>query len=268
MEQHQARLARVRRKMEEAGLSQLLITDHLSIYYLTGIDVVPMERFWALLVKGAGGEVLFANKLFALGETGLPTVTMTDTDDAAAMVAPHIVPGTMGVDKNMAARFLLPIMAACSETKVVLGSDCVDSVRACKDEAEKALMRRASEINDLCMEKLAAYLHDGATADALVDDRRGGAMLRLFAPLIHKMYCKYGQRGYKFSVSDECIRCSRCVESCPTHNIKLQDGKITFGKQCMTCLRCVSVCPVQAIDVNGKAGKNGILHLDRLIAKL
>ena len=101
-----------------------------------------------------------------------------------------------------------------------------------------------------------------------VEDRRGGAMLRLFAPLIHKMYCKYGQRGYKFSVSDECIRCGRCVENCPTHNIKLQDGKITFGKQCMTCLRCVSVCPVQAIDVNGKAGKNGILHLDRLIAKL
>ena len=163
MEQHQARLARVRRKMEEAGLRQLLITDHLSIYYLTGIDVVPMERFWALLVKGAGEEILFANKLFALGETGLPTVTMTDTDDAAAMVAPHIVPGTMGVDKNMTARFLLPIMAACGETQVVLGSDCVDSVRACKDEAEKALMRRASEINDLCMEKLAAYLHDGVT---------------------------------------------------------------------------------------------------------
>lgn len=101
-----------------------------------------------------------------------------------------------------------------------------------------------------------------------VEDRRGGALLRLFAPLIHKMYCKYGQRGYKFSVSDECIRCGRCVENCPTHNIKLQDGKITFGKQCMTCLRCVSVCPAQAIDVNGKAGKNGILHLDRLIAKL
>lgn len=169
MEQHQARLARVRRKMEEAGIGQLLITDHLSIYYLTGIDVVPMERFWALLVKAAGGEVLFANQLFALGETGLPTVTMTDTDDVAAVVAPHIVPGVMGVDKNMAARFLLPIMAACGETRAVLGSDCVDSVRARKDEAEKALMRRASEINDLCMEKLAAYIHDGVTERQCAD---------------------------------------------------------------------------------------------------
>ena len=64
MEQRQARLASVRRRMEEAGLSQLLITDHLSIYYLTGVHVVPMERFWALLVTVGGGEVLFANKLF------------------------------------------------------------------------------------------------------------------------------------------------------------------------------------------------------------
>ena len=41
MSLHQERLAKVCRKMEEAGLSQLLVTDHLSIYYLIGIDVVP-----------------------------------------------------------------------------------------------------------------------------------------------------------------------------------------------------------------------------------
>lgn len=186
MEQYQARLARVRRKMEEAGLDQLLITDHLSIYYLTGIEVVPMERFWALLINGSDGETLFANKLFALGETGLPTVTMTDTDDPAAMVSPHIVPGTMGVDKNMTARFLLPIIAVCGETRVVLGSDCVDSVRAYKDEVEKALMRRASEINDLCMEKLAAYIHEGATE-------------RECADYLERCYREYGCEGVSFA---------------------------------------------------------------------
>ena len=69
----------------------------------------------------------------------------------------------MGVDKKMAARFLLPIMNACSDTNIVLGSDCVDNVRARKDEEEKRLMRRASEINDICMERLAAYIHDGVT---------------------------------------------------------------------------------------------------------
>ena len=163
MSLYQERLAKVCRKMEEAGLSQLLVTDHLSIYYLIGIDVVPFERFWCLLVKTDGNHTLFANRLFALGETGLPTVTLTDTDDVAAAVAPYITPGILGVDKNMAARFLLPILSACGETRAVLGSACVDTVRAQKDEAEKVLMRRASEINDQCMEKLAAYIHDGVT---------------------------------------------------------------------------------------------------------
>ena len=185
MEQRQARLASVRRRMEEAGLSQLLITDHLSIYYLTGVHVVPMERFWALLVTAGGGEVLFANQLFSLGETGLPTVTMTDGDDPAALVAPYVAPGVLGVDKGMAARFLLPIMAACGETRVVLGSACVDSVRACKDQAEQALMRRASEINDLCMEKLAAYLHDGVTE-------------RACAEYLERCYGEYGCEGVSF----------------------------------------------------------------------
>lgn len=185
MSLYQERLAKVCRRMEEAGLSQLLVTDHLSIYYLTGIDVVPFERFWCLLVKTDGTHTLFANRLFALGETGLPTVTLTDTDDVAATVAPHIAPGKLGVDKNMAARFLLPILSACGETRAVLGSGCVDSVRAQKDEAEKALMRRASEINDRCMEKLTAYIHDGVTE-------------RECAAYLETCYREYGCEGPSF----------------------------------------------------------------------
>lgn len=185
MSLYQKRLTKVCRRMEEAGLSQLLITDHLSIYYLTGIDVVPFERFWCLLVKTDGTHTLFANRLFALEETGLPTVTLTDTDDVAAAVAPHIAPGKLGVDKNMAARFLLPILSACGETRAVLGSGCVDSVRAQKDEAEKALMRRASEINDRCMEKLTAYIHDGVTE-------------RECAAYLETCYREYGCEGPSF----------------------------------------------------------------------
>ena len=169
MSLYQERLDNVCRKMEEAGLSQLLVTDHLSIYYLTGLYVAPFERFWCLLVKTSGPHTLFANRLFALGETGFPTVTFSDNDDVAALVAPHIAPGPLGVDKNMAARFLLPILAACPQARAVLGSGCVDSVRAQKDEAEKALMRRASEINDQCMEKLAAYIREGITERECAD---------------------------------------------------------------------------------------------------
>lgn len=132
MNKYRERIARVCAEMKKAGIGQLMVNDHLGIYYLTGIDVMPFERFWAFLINDDGSTVLFDNKLFALGDTGLNTVTLTDTDDVAAAVAKHIKPGKMGVDKNMAARFLLPIMNACSDTNMVLGSDCVDNVRARK----------------------------------------------------------------------------------------------------------------------------------------
>ena len=185
MSLYQERLDRVCREMEDAGLSQLLVTDHLSIYYLTGLYVAPFERFWCLLVKTDGRHTLFANQLFALGETGFATVTLTDNDDVAAAVAPYIASGSLGVDKNMAARFLLPILAACPQARAVLGSGCVDSVRARKDEAEKALMRQASDINDQCMEKLAAYIHEGATEQECAD-------------YLVKCYGAYGCEGLSF----------------------------------------------------------------------
>ncbi len=158
----QSRFDRVLAEMEQAGLSQLLVSDPLSIFYLTGIENHPVERFWALLLRRDGKHVLFSNKLFNIPATPLTVVTLSDTDVIAEHVAPHLLNETLGVDKNLPARFLLPIVSA-KGVSAVLGSDCVDSVRSCKDEAEKALMRRASEINDICIEKVAAFIHDGVT---------------------------------------------------------------------------------------------------------
>ena len=163
MNPFQKRLERVRQEMAKEGLEQLLVTDPLSIFYLTGIFVTPMERFWAYLVQAEGDHVLFANILFALGDTGMPTVTFDDSGDPAALTAACVRPGVLGVDKWMAARFLLPLQAACPATRMVLGSDCVDRVRAVKDAEEQDRMRRASRINDACMEKLAAFLREGVT---------------------------------------------------------------------------------------------------------
>lgn len=159
----QSRFDRVLAEMEQMGLSQLLISDPLSILYLTGIENHPVERFWALLLRSDGKHVLFSNKLFNLPATPLEVLTLSDGDDIAAHVVPHLSAGKLGVDKNLPARFLLPILAAKEGVSAVLGSDCVDNVRACKDETERQLMRRASEINDICIEKVAAFIHEGVT---------------------------------------------------------------------------------------------------------
>ena len=181
----QSRFDRVVAEMEQVKLSQLLISDPLGIFYLTGIENHPLERFWALLIRRDGKHVLFSNKLFHIPETPLQVVTLTDTDDVAANVAPHLLDETLGVDKVLQARFLLPLMEAAPSVKMVLGSDCLDNVRACKDESERELMRRASEINDICIEKAAAYIHDGATEQECAD-------------YILKCYEEFGCEGVAF----------------------------------------------------------------------
>ena len=50
---------------------------------------------------------------------------------------------------------------------------------------------------------------------------------------------------------DECIKCMKCVEQCPSNNIKYdqEKGKFKFGYQCLMCQRCIMYCPKQAIKV-------------------
>ena len=48
---------------------------------------------------------------------------------------------TLGIDKTWPARFLIPLQERCPEMKTVWGSDCVDGVRAVKNEEEIAIMK-------------------------------------------------------------------------------------------------------------------------------
>lgn len=50
-----------------------------------------------------------------------------------------------------------------------------------------------------------------------------------------------------FSVTEDCVKCGKCVELCPTNNISLTDGEITFADRCVICLGCYHRCPKKAI---------------------
>ncbi len=64
------RIARVLAKMEEKGLTQLIVSDPLSIRFLTGIMVNPGERLYALILKSNGEHVLLLNYLYFVSDTG------------------------------------------------------------------------------------------------------------------------------------------------------------------------------------------------------
>lgn len=61
-----------------------------------------------------------------------------------------------------------------------------------------------------------------------------------------KMGGKYFGRHLK--VSDNCVDCGWCVKFCPRDNIKIDNGKHTFGEDCVICMRCIYGCPQKAIE--------------------
>ena len=53
------RMERVLEKMRKKGIDQLLVSDPLSIRFLTGITVNPGERLYALLLRTSGKHTIF-----------------------------------------------------------------------------------------------------------------------------------------------------------------------------------------------------------------
>lgn len=48
---------------------------------------------------------------------------------------------------------------------------------------------------------------------------------------------------------DKCIKCMKCVNTCPKNNIEFKNGKIKFHNHCVMCTRCCFNCPTDAIRI-------------------
>jgi len=191
---NQQRIGRVLEGLRNRGMSQALVCDPLSIWYLTGYYTEPYERFLALYLTNrtdAPTATLFCNRLFPDASSCCDDVVLfSDTDDPVPLVTAACDPASpLGVDKDLAARWLLPLMDAGAASAYLLASDVVDGVRSIKDERERKLMREASRINDEAMKWLAAQVHEGVTeeqiASGLIGEyRRLGAQDHSFTPIV------------------------------------------------------------------------------------
>ena len=185
------RLEKVRSNLDKLGLSQMLVSDPMSICWLTGFYVDPGERFHGLVLRAGADPVLVVNDLFPTpAELAVATRGYRDEDDPLALVGDltdHTAP--LGCDKDLAARFLLPLRDAGAASGFVLGSAAVDHARAIKDAQEQELMRQASATNDKAMAILRGMVCEGATersiADSLLDVYRSlGAQGHSFPPIV------------------------------------------------------------------------------------
>lgn len=185
------RLDRVMANLESLGIPQTIVTDPASTEWLVGFGVQPGERFYGLVLRQGHDPVFVLNDLFpAPADLGVEIAGYRDTDDPIALVASLLDPAQpLGVDKFMAAHFVLPLRDRNAASAIVLGSSAIDDARSIKDAREIELMRQASATNDAAMAWLVSQVHEGVTeielAKGLLDEyRRLGAQGYSFSPII------------------------------------------------------------------------------------
>lgn len=181
------RVERIMAALGEMGVSQMLIIDPMSIYYLTGVYNDPHERFYGLLLRADGKHAYFLNNLFSIPQdVGVEKVWYSDTDPAMEIVARYLdSTAPLGVDKDLKARFLLPLMEMKAATGFVNTSLAIDTVRGIKDEEEQEKMRVSSHINDMAMVEFKKLIHAGVTEKEVAEQ-----ML--------KIYLDLGADGFSF----------------------------------------------------------------------
>lgn len=55
--------------------------------------------------------------------------------------------------------------------------------------------------------------------------------------------------GVTLEVTDDCIGCGKCIETCIFDAIRVENGKARHTSQCRACGRCVSYCPRNAVKI-------------------
>ena len=51
-----------------------------------------------------------------------------------------------------------------------------------------------------------------------------------------------------YKISDDCIGCGACADTCPVGAISEKDGKMVINAdECLDCGACAGTCPIEAI---------------------
>ncbi len=181
------RFTRVIEKMKEENVPQLIVSDPVAIFYLTGKWIYPGERLLALFIHKDGDPKLVINELFPQEEDlGVELIWYNDVEDGVEILSKYIHEDEiMGIDKEWPAKFLLRLQELLPDKKYVNSSLLIDKVRMIKDEEEKELMRESSRINDKVMEELIPWVVEGLTERELSDK-------------VKKIYAKHGIQKVSF----------------------------------------------------------------------
>ncbi len=231
---HTERLEKAKKRMAESGYDSLIISDPVSIYYLTGLMIHPGERLYALLLEEKR-TLLFINRLFPVeAPEGLELRWYSDTDEPVGILGAEMTAAagrTIGIDKAWPARFLLRLQELMPEASYRNGSLAVDGVRMLKDADERNKMREASRLNDEAMQILQTRIPQEKTEVQMIKE-------------LQEIYTEMGS-GFSFDpIICYGANCANPHHTCNDSTIKPGDSVIldigcTYDNYCSDMTRTV-----------------------------
>lgn len=75
---------------------------------------------------------------------------------------------------------------------------------------------------------------------------------RINSGAVNLAFYSMAVKAKPFHTTDKCISCGLCEKVCPLGNIKLKNGKPTWGNNCTHCMACICQCPKEAIEYGKK----------------
>ena len=76
---------------------------------------------------------------------------------------------------------------------------------------------------------------------------------RVKSTVVNPVFYAVCVKSKAFTVSEACIGCGKCAESCPVNGVRLENGKPVWNGACTHCMACICGCPTAAIEYGRKS---------------
>lgn len=175
------RMERLQRKVRENNLQAFLVTAQDSIYYLTGVTYVPMERPFFILVRPESAPVSLVPALEREHLTSAPNVSQVhhywEYPSPPGQGWPELLLELLGGIRRLGVEPSLPqeIVAHLDGFKPRMHG-LVEELRLIKSPAEVKKLRQAAHYADMGMQKIIASAYNGVSEIEIFSQARSVQM--------------------------------------------------------------------------------------------
>lgn len=163
------RQKRAYRLLREAGFDKAIVGDPMSIQYLTGIHVIPYERYYGLVLDAQKEEIVMLNPSVDTGcmKGGVPECTYLDEDGPKEVIRKAVNDcKVLAVEKKYFSMAVGEIYQSL-DCRIEDIGDCIARLRMFKDEQEIETMQMAAKIVDEAIAHVSKRIRPGITENQL-----------------------------------------------------------------------------------------------------